>query len=285
MVILACVAFLAWRFRPLGPIERTLSPLPAGLAVEAYVAPAALERMSGRLDALELDFADPAAALALGLGARQVYAVATGEFDVDVLRTELANAGLTCLERFPTAPCVGPRKRDWLSVALLDDELLGVSYGVEREGVRRLMEAGPIDGANLERVRAAVRSGALLWAAVRSGPLDRIMASPPEGWINLTLAARALRNAPVAYLTLTPDPLANALRLELEAPCPGEPEAAELRGILDELNRFAAKIAENQRAEQWLPLLESFELDQRGTVVGAAWSLSERDIARLANAR
>ncbi len=282
LVILACCAFLAWRFRPLGPIERTLSRLPLGLAIEAYVAPAAMHRAQGRLRAADLAFADGADALALGLGPRQIYAVATGGFDAADLRAKLQQAAVPCPPEFPAAPCVGIRERDWLSVALLDHDLLGFSYGAARDGVSSLREPGDDPDAKMDRVRRDIRAGALVWAAVRARSLDRIMASPPEGWINLSLVARALLNAPVAYLTLRPDPLANSLLLELEAPCTDEAAGAELRGILEELNRFALKLAEKQENPEWKPLLESLNLRLDEATVTATWSLHEQDIAKIA---
>lgn len=281
LVVLACGVFLFWRFRPLGPIERTLSRLPPGLAIEAYVAPAVLERAPGAFGAADLDLADAADALALGLGRGQLYAVASGAFDAVDTRSKLESAGIECPSSFPAAACVGMRGRDWLSVSLLDEDLLGVSYGANKQGVGELAKARAGSQDELERVRGEIRSRALLWAAIRSRRLDEIMASPPEGWINLSLLARALRNAPVAYLTVRPSPLANSLSLELEAPCPSEAEAAELRGIVEELNRFALKLTEKQQAEDWRPMLESLELEQEGTVVSAKWSLREQDLKKL----
>ncbi len=278
LVIAACGAFFYWRFRSLGPIERTLSRLPEGLAIEAYVAPAALKRAPKAFD--DLDIAAAADALALGLGNGQIYAVAAGGFDPADARAKLARAGIDCPAEFPDAPCVGVRDTGWLSVELLDANLMGVSYGGDREGVRRL-EGRRSDSESAERARLEVRSGALAWAAVRSRRLEQAMAAPPEGWINLKLFARALRNAPVAFLTVRPTPLADGLYVDLEAPCADDADAAELRGIVEELNRFALKLSEKRGIEGWRPILESLDLAVKGPVVSARWMLGEQELQQL----
>ena len=50
--------------------------------------------------------------------------------------------------------------------------------------------------------RQSIREGAVLWVALRPSRLEAVMKDPPRDMANLSLFARALRQATWAYLTL-----------------------------------------------------------------------------------
>jgi hypothetical protein len=105
------------------------------------------------------------------------------------------------------------------------------------------------------------------------------MSDPPEGWINLSLVARALLTATHASMTLRDSGEERAVEARLEAVCGSEADAAELAKVLESLNELAATALRSGSAKEnqdWARALnEGFLAESRGRAVTARWLLPE----------
>jgi hypothetical protein len=132
-----------------------------------------------------------------------------------------------------------------------------------------------------DEVQDALDGGAVIWAAIDPPLLDAAMEDPPPGWINLQIVARALEPARIAYLTVNPL-TGNKVSLRIEAHCDAA-EKEQLEQVLTGLNDMAlALLSRDARAaEQWAPVLRSFESSQETETVRVQWTLPVERLAEL----
>ena len=113
------------------------------------------------------------------------------------------------------------------------------------------------------------------------------MRDPPAGLVNLTVVARALEKSQRAFLYAVPYD-DGGLALTLEASCPGESEAAELRSLLAGLNSFGAALADTGKqgvTSEWGKVLQSARFTREKSSVLAVWRVNQDLLRGLAAPR
>lgn len=278
--VLACVAFLAFRFWPRDNLQNLLGRLPAGSAIQLYVdVPAAIKGAQGVKLPPALSFGLAAGnfeAVALGLAEHELYVVSAGRFSSGLVEAALLAQGVQCSQPIALAPCQASLAHGTVSLHLIDDRTLYVTTAATADSVRRQVDTSA--------AQAAFGRGGIAWASIDPALLDQAMENPPANWINLQLIARALQPATEAYLALIPQG-EGAFLLELEAHG-AKSEAGQVQKVLAGLNDMAIALTarEPEASEQWSPVLKSFENGLDDEVVWAKWTLSAKDLARLLSA-
>ncbi len=305
-VLAAAAAGLFWSRFVADPAEvRLLRSLPSGQAVYAYFDAGRLRRsrlLGPRIE--QVFFGNPARRLmaeqleagALAVGADTVYVVLAAAVPEPWLRDYLDELGADCAQPLDEAACRTPLPDTTsadatsadtsaadasaaLSVRLLAGGVVGVANGPAPNAADSLAALSGAGSLALAAPAAeAIAAGALAWVEIDPPRLAAVMRNPPQGWINLSLVARALIHAQQVRLTLweTGDDL---LLLRLQA---SSDDAEELARLLEGLNRFgAAALRKGGSAETklWARALESFAITPNDNGVVARWSL---DIELLA---
>lgn len=225
---------------------------------------------AGFLEALETE------GLALSVGGAKVRAVSYGTMSQDRLRAYVQQRGGNCDETRTHPICqvnAGTPPRE-LTLEMLDDDILSVSYGGGVENAGDHGEEGAADLAPI--VRAQILDGALLWCALQPSQIEKMSDALPPTAVNLAFFARALNNAERAYLWIEQEDVAASFSLLLAAETTSAEEAAELSGLLGSLNRFAAAAADTGRGDSpspWGKVLRSGEFAQAEETVHAIWRL------------
>jgi len=285
VLLAVAAAFLGWRLGRPSLVERLLSRLPARQAIHAYVDMAAVRRSETLRSWIEA--AAPEADLglagelvrgaALSVDQDQIALVFGGAFNETALQAYLEREGVDCPGSLRDASCAvyADETGGYLSLRMLGPGGAAVVNGPSREGANRLVALGDSTAARLaEPAREALSGGAVVWASIDPVLLDEAMRDPPEGWINLSLVARALQHAETAYLTLTPAD--GAVFARLEARAADEAEAAELGKVLEGLNDFSKAMLERYGEAdlaRWQGALDTFRLETDGATVRVAWTI------------
>ena len=226
----------------------------------------------GFLDGPEAD------SLALSMSGDYARAVVHGGISQSQVRTYVIERGGACQASGAQETCrfkVGNPRRE-LVLAMLDRDLLSVSYAATPEAAS-LADDNNEDARDLAPLlRSHVLDGALLWCALQPSRIEDISKALPPGTLNLTLFARALKNAESAYLSVEQEDAAGSFSLRLEAYSSSPEKAAELNELLFGLNRLAAAAADVGRGDtpsQWGQVLRSGKFAQTEAAVEAIWSL------------
>ncbi|MCY4585478.1 MAG: hypothetical protein OXB98_05510 [Bryobacterales bacterium] len=220
---------------------------------------------------------------ALSVGEHELRAVLSGRFSAAELMAHVERRGGHCEDRPVSFTCSVDSSEAGIRLRLPGDNLLEI---VDR-APRTVEPADPGDAAFLAAAaRQGIREGAVLWVALRPSHLEAVMKDPPRDMVNLSLFARALRQAPWAYLTLGYGREASSLRLQLQAFTETPEDAQEMHGVLSGLNEFAAAMADRRSsddgADPWGPVLRSADFAQQGATVRALWQI---DLALLRDRR
>ncbi|MEZ5397673.1 MAG: hypothetical protein R2724_33535 [Bryobacterales bacterium] len=221
------------------PLEnRVLESAPSDASVVLYTELAPLRKSDtlGRLVRQRLSAASGLAmvepdvdALALAVGTDEIVGLAAGRFPLSLVRRYLEQNGAACPAALDERACALPavHSGNLVSIRALDSGLLGVTAGPRPDGADRLAAAATFGPELAARARAALDGGALVWIWIEPRRLADTMSDPPEGWINLSLIARALLSAQDASLSLRDG--ANAtVDATLEAQCNSSADAEEL---------------------------------------------------------
>ena len=217
------------------------------------------------------------AALAFSIDGQEARLVLHGQLQPSRVRAAVAARNGACKKSQNYEICqvtAGGPSRD-LVLALLDEDLVAVAYSLSSGGDPQFVLTGDA-GELAPLARAQTLDGAVLWAAVLPSRLDEISASLPPGTLNLTLFARVLKNAEVAYLSIEEEDAPGTFTLRLDAEASKPEDAAELSGLLFGLNQFAAAAADSGRAgssSRWGRVLRSAEFAHSESRVQAVWSL------------
>lgn len=280
------IAAGAWLFTRREPAElRLLRSLPSGQAVYVYFDADALRR--SRLLSPHFEkalgasrshrlLADQVEAGAAAIGLDTIYVTLAAAAPEPLLRGYLADLGADCRRPVNEAACAIPLEDSpgALSVRLLPGGVIAVANGPSTSAADSMAAVSAGGASELaEPAAEAVKFGALAWIEIDAPRLAAVMRDPPEGWVNLSLIARALINARRIRLTLTEPDAAETLALTLTADA-DEPE--ELAKMLEELSRFGAAALRKGRSREsalWASSLESFQASPGDGVVEARWSL------------
>lgn len=309
-VVFGVLGYLLWRNLAPDPPKRLFALLPDNHALYAYADVEAMREAALLSDAASasvwkhidrrgtfaehrvfLSEADVMGA-ALSVGEHELRAVLSGRFTTPELKAQAERHGGHCEERLAPRPdsllthftsSPGEKSRLTCSVdspegdiqlRLRGDNLLEIVD-------RRPRTVEPADHGNAAFLaapaRQSIREGAVLWVALRPLRLEAVMKDPPGNLANLALFARALRQAPWAYLTLGYDRDAASLQLHLQAFTETPEDAQEMHGVLSSLNEFAAAMADRRSGDAgagpWGSVLDTADFTQQGTTVQALWQI------------
>lgn len=291
-VVVGVVGYLLWRSLAPDPPKRLFALLPDHHALYAYADVEAMREAALLSDAASAPgwelidrrghFAEHRVFLseagvtgaALSVGEHELRAVLSGRFTASALKVQAERQGGHCEERPAGFTCSVDSSEADIRLRLRGDNLLEI---VDRRP--RIVE--PADRGHAAFLaapaRQSIREGAVLWVALRPPSLEAVMKDPPRGMVNLALFARALRQAPWAYLTLGYGRDASSLWLHLEAFTESPEDAQEMHGVLSGLNQFAAAMADrsssNAGAGPWGPVLRTADFAQEGATVRALWRI------------
>ena len=142
-----------------------------------------------------------------------------------------------------------------------------------------LVAFGWTSPAGAMNLLSAVLAGlAIALAALFFIVLAETMSEPPEGWVNLSLIARALLGAQDASLSLR-DGVNATVEATLEAECSSDADADELAKMLESLNglgRTALRSSRSESSQAWAHALETgFSVHSDGEKTIARWQLPE----------
>lgn len=279
----------AWLLEDRGPLEqRVLSRAPADSAIVGYaeLEPLRESDLLGRLvrerlfDSAGIAIVEPDVdAVAVAVASDEIIGLAAGRFPLALVRRYLEQNGATCPAALDEQACSAPTSGGFLSIRGLEPGLLGVTNGPRGDGADRLAAASGGDPRLAARARAALDGGALVWMAIDPRRLAETMSDPPEGWINLSLVARALLSAQQAALDLEDDEDRDAVRATLHAECGSAEDAEELGKMLESLNGLlvaALRTSSAESSQSWARALDSgFTQEAEQTQATAAWLLPE----------
>ena len=297
-VVAGVIGYLGWRQFHDDRIEELFAFLPADHGLCAYLdlaavrsslrlaggetIPALLDekgRLGEHLTALsEAGVED----LALSVGVHEIRAVARGAINADEVKNYIERQGLTCSGPQGNVVCLAESPLTRTEVRLLGgarieiiDRLNGGRFAPERSQATYL--AAP--------ARAGLRGGAVVWVALQPDRLDAAMKDPPRGMINLTLVARALRDAAIAYLVLEPNLASRSLDVRLSALAANPDLAAKtLRVVEDTSNLIAAAVdmgSGDATPNPWSQLLRTGTFTQQDATVDALWRIDSKKLPVL----
>ena len=276
--VLACAAYLAVRLWPRDHVQELISQMPAESAVLAYIDVPGLTQAAANTSLTlpwSLGFAtDRLEGISLALTGHELYVAAGGDFSASLIDALLVSQGIRCGVSLEVAPCAADLGHGPVLLSMARPGTLTATTA-SSIGIRNSTET------NGDGVRAALRGGAVIWAAIDPQLLDAAMEAPPPNWINLQMLARALEPARVAYLTVNPL-TGDSVSVRIEAHCdPADRE--ELEKVLAGLNDMALALLarEGTAAEEWGPALKSFESSQGAETVRIRWTLPVERLAEL----
>lgn len=276
--VLACAAYLTYRFWPRDRVQELLGLMPAQAAVIAYVDVPGLAEA-----AADASLAPP---WSLGLGPSQLdglslalttghefHFAAGGDFSAVLVDALLASQGIRCGASVGTSPCAADLGHGPVLLSVVRSGTLLATTA----DTLNVPGSAAFDGAE---VQAALGGGAVVWAAIDPQLLDAAMENPPADWPNLQIFARALEPARIAYLTV--NPTGNNVSLRIEAHCDAA-NSEELERVLAGLNDMTLALLSRDAgaAEQWLPILKSFESSREAETVSVQWTLPAQRLAEL----
>jgi len=282
LVALLVLGWGVWMMLRTPVEERLMAALPGNQALYVYADAARLRESSlfgprlaqilGERPATYQLVARQFEAAAASVGSQTVYVVAApGALPEAMLRRSLADLGADCEEPLDESSCAV----EGVAVRMLDGGLVALASGPEPQG-----EVGGVAGL-AERAAAAIsEERALVWMAIDPGEFAELMRDPPEGWINLSLIARALIRARAVELTLS-ETGDGRIALRLNATCGNAEDAKELKAMLGDLNRFGAAALRKAKIRGWPESLETMHATVDGERTEATWGLASEDVLQL----
>ncbi len=282
IAVLAGGASYWWNRQRPSALEQLLGALPAEQALIAYIdVPAVRQaptlgpwldaKLAQQNDALPL--AAGVRGVSVAVGANAIYLATALDLSEAAAVSYLAQKRAGCAEALDQAVCTtAAPSGGTLSMRLLDDNLLGIAHSRDPDAAGRLGSGSAVPESDLTAAQESLDGGALIWAGLDPRRLEAVMRNPPEGWVNLSLVARALGPAQQAYLTVREN--ARGVSVELHADCGDPASAKELESVLGGLNKMAgALMASNSSGGLWKQVIDSFQARAEGNAVKAAWTL------------
>ena len=219
-------------------------------------------------------------ALAVTVGSQEIAGIAAGRFPASLVRRYLEQQGAICPGPLDERSCSLPGANGGqLSIRALGAGLIGLVHGPRPDGADALAPSPSSVDGRAAKARAALDGGALVWIEIDPRRLAETMSDPPEGWINLSLIARALLSAEEAAVLLR-DGDGGAIEATLQARCASAADATELEKMLESLNKLAAaalRTGQSERNHEWARTLEEgFSSRSEAEAVTARWLLPEQ---------
>ena len=217
----------------------------------------------------------------------RVYILGRGRFDPARLREYALAHGGGCEGSAPSQPCRMPAGRPGRQISFLMPAggLLALATAPEPDAVRQLepSEAAASAEPLAQAVSAMRRDPPLLWATATPRSLEQLLSATPELSPNLALVSRALAEAERIYLFV--HEAGGGLELSLQAGCPTEDKAEEIRRLLQGLMDLIGGLMRSARGEKpagdWEKVLAAAGIDRAGKTVRASWKLDAAALESL----
>lgn len=209
---------------------------------------------------------------AISIGEYELRALLSGQFTAPVLKAHIEQQGGRCSGASEDFTCS-------IDSAQATTQLRLAGNGVLEIIDRSPLAGNPVDSGDASFLaipaRQGIRDGAVVWMALQPARLEAVMKDPPRAMMNLTLFARALRQATWTYATLGYSPVQSALQLDMEAFTQTPEEAEEMHRVLAGLNQFviAAIDSEATTPDPWSQVLRTAEFAQQDTTVVGTWQI------------
>ncbi len=297
-VIVGMLGYLGWRHFNQDHIEEIFEFLPADHGLYAYLdlatvrssllltgsetVPQLLDekgRLAEHLTVLsEAGIED----IALSIGVHEIRAVARGAFDETEIKAYIERLGLECGGVTGDFSCLTESPQTRTEIHLRNSDRIEIIDGSGDSSGKSERDQATYLAAP---ARAGLRGGAVLWMAFQPDQLEVAMKDPPRGIMNLTLFARALRQATIAYVVLEPNLTSRCLDLELNALAPTPELAAMMLRVVEDTNALAAAATDlglNESAPSpWSQLFRTGSFTQDGSTVQAAWQIDPKKLPDL----
>jgi hypothetical protein len=292
------LSYLGWRQLNQDHIEEIFEFLPADHGLYAYLdldavhssllvtgsetVPQLLDEKGRLADHLAVLSEAGIEDISVSVGVHEIRALARGAFDEREIKTYIERLGLVCGGVAGDFTCLAESPQTRTEVYLRSSNRIEIvdrssDYSETSERGQATYLTAP--------ARSGLRGGAVLWMAFEPGQLDAAMKDPPRGMMNLTLFARALRQATIAYVVLEPSLTSRSLDLELNAFAPTTELAAKMLRVVEDTNALAAAATDLGSGESapnpWSQLLRTGNFTQDGEAVKAVWRIDPTKLAEL----
>ena len=209
---------------------------------------------------------------AISVGEHELRAVLSGRFSGPTLEAHIEQVGGGCNDTPEGLTCLIESLKADTQLRLRSGDILEI---IDRSPLAD--NPGDSGDASFLAVpaRQGIRDGAVVWMALQPARLEAVMKDPPRDMMNLTLFARALRQATWAYATLGYSPVQSALQLDMEAFAQTTEDAEEMHRVLAGLNQFviAAIDREATTPSPWSQVLRTAEFAQQDATVVGSWQI------------
>ena len=300
VVAVGVLGYLGWRHFRQDPLQNLFEFLPAGHGLYVYLdietirssllltsgdtVPRLLNekgRLAEHLSALSEAGVE---GIALSVGVGEIHAAGWGAFQGAALRTYIEQQGMSCAGPSGHLICSIASEHTRTEIHLRNNKRIEIvdrstaSYGTSKRGNATFL-AVP--------ARTSLRNGAVLWMALQPAQLEAAMKDPPRDMLNLTLFARALKGATIAYVVLEPNLTSRVLDLKLIAFAPTPELAAKMRRVVEDTNNLAAAAIDaaldksESAPSPWAQLFRTGTFTQEDTTVQATWKLDPRKLQEL----
>ncbi len=209
---------------------------------------------------------------AISVGEHELRAVLSGRFTAPALKAHIEQQGGRCSATPQGLTCS------------IESVKADTQLRLRGTNVLEIIDRSPLAGRPTDSgdasflavpARQSIRDGAVVWMALQPTRLEAVMKDPPRDMMNLTLFARALRQATWAYATLGYSAVQSALQLDMEAFAQTTDDAEEMHRVIAGLNQLviAAMDRESTTPSPWAQVLRTAEFAQQDTTVVGTWQI------------
>ena len=297
-VAIGVLGYLGWRQLRTDPLDSLFESLPADHGLYAYLdvetirsslsfaggdtLPDLLAEKGRLADHLSVLTKANVEGVALSVGVDEIHAAGWGAFHVDALRSYIEQQDMTCTGPDENLACSIESEDTTTEIHLRDGNRIEIiDRSIEAHRTPDSGDASFLTGP----ARTSLRNGAILWMALHPPQLEAAMKHPPRDMVNLTLFARALKGATIAYVVLEPNLASRLLDLKLIALAPSSDLAAKMHRVVEDTNNLAAAAIDASSREgessAWAQLFRTGEFTQEGTTVQASWRLDPKKLQEL----
>ncbi|MDA1314699.1 MAG: hypothetical protein O2968_15280 [Acidobacteria bacterium] len=298
VVVAGMLGYLGWRQFHHDRIEELFEFLPADHGLYAYLGLGTVRSSlllaggetvarvldeKGRLGEHLTALSDAGAEdLALSVGVHEIRAVARGAFDEAEVRTYIERQGLICDGALGDFTCLTESSQARTEVHLRGGSRIEI---IDRSSDSNTAP-GPSQATYLAApARAGLRGGAVVWMAFQPDQLEAAMKEPPRGMMNLTLIARALREAAIAYAVLEPNLTSRSLDLKLSALASSPELAAKTLRVVEDTSDLAAAAIDLGSGEAgpnpWSQLFRTGTFARHGATAQAVWRIDPKKLPQM----
>jgi len=297
-VVAGMLGYLGWRQFHHDRIEELFAFLPADHGLYAYLDLAAVRSSlllaggetvprlldeKGRLGEHLIALSEAGVKdLALSVGVHEIRAAARGGFDEGEVKAYIERQGLICDGARGDYTCLAESPQARTEVRLVGGNRIEI---IDRSSGNNAAAGRSAATYLAAPARAGLRGGAVVWMAFQPDQLDAAMQDPPRGMMNLTVFARALRDAAIAYIVLEPNLASRSLDLKLSALASSPELAAKTLRVVEDTSNLAAAAIDLGSGESgpdpWSQLFRTGTFTQQGATAEAVWRIDPKKLPQM----